>query len=367
MGSNMLSRLKMWFLYSLFGSLIFSLSFWFFMDWELLRIRAQLEMSKASGYDVTIGDIDIGFSGVTLNDLKMVSVSTKEGEKPTRFLIDYFTINSGMWGLIQGEKIIDFKMATLGGTISGKFNFEDTDKKFEIDIKNIRTSKIPWIASAINLPIKGRLFADGKLTYPKQGWRKAIGEFNVKCKKCVLGDGIQKVKFTFIKNKKNPAQEKWAKKGVTLPPVSMGKFTGTVSIKQGKAVFEEFLALSNDGEAELTGDIRLRDPFKFSKANLYFKFKFSDEIKKTHETLEGIELSLMKGKRPDGYFGLSISRQIKNLKFLPSKFGGASKFNRNNRKNRNNRNRSRFQDRDRKRKERRRKRKKGIANKYKKP
>ncbi len=322
-GNTLKERLIRGAIYSLAGTVTFFVALNFFMNWDLVKNRIAHELERLSGYDVTIGDVSFGFSGITMQDVVMVSRPEKDGEKPSRFKISSLAVRANPFSLMGSDKDVGFSMKTLGGSISGNFSKDGDMKTFKMQLEDISIAKVPFLMSAISLPVKGTISMDGHVSLDRHGWRKSNGEFNVTLRRMVVGDGKTKVKAKFLMPPKNKGQAKFQEDGFPLPPLSLGeKFAWTVSIKNGKAEVKDFVTKSKDGELELVGHIKFRDPVKLSMTEMYIKFKFSDEAKKKHDSLEVFELSLQRrGKRADGYFGMSISGQLSALRFLPRKTG----------------------------------------------
>ncbi len=316
-------RVAVAFGYSLLGGLAFYLAFDGFMDWNLVRQRVAYELERSTGYDVKLSSVSLsGFSGMTLEGLVLEERNPKDPEKPTRIKVAQLDLKMGIWGMLRGRREVDFDAEALGGQIRGRFVESRKSRHVDLDIDGIRVDQIPGMASAITLPLTGRLDVKGYLDMPPDGLKSADGKIHLSCRKCVMGDGKAKVKASFVATPNNPGSAAWAKEGFTLPPLSLGKFAGEVEIKKGKATFRDISASSPDGEAELSGFITFRTPVKISSTNLYFRFKFSDEVKKRHPNLEGIEMSLSaRGKRADGYFGISMTGQLGSMRFMPAKTG----------------------------------------------
>ncbi len=309
--------------YSLLGSLAFYAAFSFFMDWDLVKQRVASELGKATGYEVKLSSVELsGLSGLKISGITLTEKTPKNPESPSVILIEELEIKASVFSLLGKSQAFSFDARMLGGRIAGDVNVLKTSRKLKLQLENVKVDKIPGIGSAITLPMTGRFSASGTLEMPPEGMRLADGDFQISCKNCVMGDGKAKVKASFVATPNNPASAAWAKEGFTLPPLSLGQFSGGVEIKKGKASFKEITAKSADGEAELSGFITFRTPIKTSTTNLYFRFQFSEEVKKTHPNLEGIELSLQaRGKRSDGFYGLSMTGQLGAMKFLPAKTG----------------------------------------------
>jgi len=309
--------------YSLLGSLAFYVAFSFFMDWDLVKQRVASELGKATGYDVKLAAVDLsGLSGLNISGITLTEKTPKTAQSPTVIRIEELKINASLFSLLGDTRTFSFDARMLGGRIAGNVDVQKKSRKLTLSLENVKVDKIPGISSAITLPLTGRLTATGTLDIPPEGMRLADGDFEISCKTCVMGDGKAKVKAAFVATPNNPASAAWAKEGFTLPPLQLGKFSGSVEIKKGKASFKDISAKSPDGEAELSGFITFRNPIKTSNTNLYFKFQFSEAVKKVQPNLEGIELSLQaKGKRSDGFFGISMTGPLGAMRFLPAKTG----------------------------------------------
>ncbi|MBU1240727.1 type II secretion system protein GspN [Myxococcota bacterium] len=339
-GNSLKERLIRWVIYSVVGAVTFFVSLNLFMNWDLVKEKIVRELERMTGYDVSIADVSFGFSGIEMKEVVMVSRPEKDGEKPSRFVISSLAINASPLSLMKSDKDIGFSMNTLGGSISGRFSKDADKKKFKLQMDDIQIAKIPFLKNAISMPVKGKISMDGYVELDRHGWRKSNGEFNFGFHRMVVGDGKTKVKAKFLMPPKNKGQAKFQEDGFPLPPLSLGeKFAWTVTLKNGKAELKDFVTKSKDGEMELVGHIKFRDPIKLSMAEMYIKFKFSDEAKKKHDSLEVFELSLQRrGKRADGSFGMSISGQLAALRFLPRKTGIIDyKRNRSQPKGRNDR------------------------------
>ena len=316
-------RFAIAFAYSLLGGITFYITFNYVMDWNLVRRRIADELSRLTGYDVKLSSVSLsGLSGLELGGLVFEERNPKNPDQPTRIKASSLKLDVELFNVLRGRRAVAFDADTLGGRIQGRVVEEKKRRRVDLNIENIKVDQIPGMSSAITLPLTGRLDVRGFFDLPPDGLKSADGKIRLSCKKCVMGDGKAKVKASFVATPNDPGSAAWAKEGFTLPPLSLGKFEGEVEIKKGKATFRDIAANSPDGEAELSGYITFRTPIKFSTTNLYFRFKFSDDVKKRHPNLEGIELSLAaRGKRADGSFGISMTGQLHSMRFLPARTG----------------------------------------------
>ncbi len=320
---KLLERAGIVILFSILGGLAFYFSFSFFMDWDLLKERVKREIDRSSGYQVEIGTVELsGLSGLRIHELVLTDRQPKNPEKPEKIRIQKLDVRAGLFSLFGKKKKVNFEAAMLGGKITGDMALGKNSREVRVDIQSVKVDLIPGMDTAITLPLTGRLTASGNLIMPREGLKGADGDFTIACRYCVMGDGEAKVKAKFIAVPNNPASAAWAKEGFTLPPLELGRFSGKMEIRKGRATFKEFIAKSDHGEAELSGNITFRDPVKTSNAAMYFKFKFSEEVKKEHPNLEGIEISLQaKGKRSDSFYGIQMTGMLGSMRFIPAKTG----------------------------------------------
>lgn len=203
-------RFLRWLAYTIVGGATFFFALNFFMDWDLVKEKVSLQLEKMTGYDVAIGDMSFSLSGITMEDVVLVS-KPKGDEKPSRFKASTLSISTNLIDFVKGNKNVEFEAEALGGSISGSFEQGDEEKQFSLDMRNARISKIPMVKSAVSLPMKGRISMDGKVVLDRHGWRKANGEFNVTLKRVIVGDGKTKVKAKFLMPPKNKGQAKFQK------------------------------------------------------------------------------------------------------------------------------------------------------------
>lgn len=305
--------------YVFFALMVMLFTVYAAFPYERLTPMIKRQLSQGGRYQVTIGSVGPAFlAGVTLKDVVVTTPAERPKDKPGRMVIKEAVIKYSIWALLTGKSEVSFHLTALGGEIEGSTEKTKKRRIIELEIRDIDFKKTPAIAKAVDLPMKGKLSGKGKITIPSEGLRKAEGKFTLKCKKCSVGDGKTKVKIKFGQRpgRYNPM----ADKGITLPRFHLGKFGGDIVIKKGKAEFSQFEAFSKDGEASLVGHLLLREPFIFSTAQLLFKFKFSDDVKKRKAKVLGIETGLARARRSDGFFGYCFSGRLKHMRPRPCRY-----------------------------------------------
>ncbi len=302
--------------YGLFGLVVGILSARAAFPYERLREYLEDALSQDGRYQVSVGEVSGAFPlGVEIRDLVLVEPPERPKGKPSKLQVDRAVIRLGLLSLLTGSREVSFDVEALGGRLEGQLKASEEEKRIAFSFRHIGFGKIPGISKAIDLPMAGHVSGKVSLKLPKEGLRRASGSLEIRCTDCSIGDGKTKVRPKFMRR---PGRyDPVAEKGITLPRIRLGKFGGRVVIEKGRAEFEEFEALSPDGEAELLGWVNLRDPISFSTVQALFKFRFSEELKKRKPKIVGIEASMARGRRKDGLYGMCISGRIKRLRFRP--------------------------------------------------
>jgi type II secretion system protein N len=312
--------------YAAFAFAVLVIAAYMAFPFDRLKTLIAEELAQGGRYKVSIGSVGPAFlTGVTLEDVELVSPPEKPKEKPSRMRIDRATVRFGLFSLLGGEPEISFDVEAFGGTIEGETQKKNGTRRIEFAVENISFDRIPGISKAIDLPMSGRVSGRAKIKIPREGLRKMSGKITLRCKGCTIGDGKTKVKPKFMRNRPGKKRNVFAEKGVTLPKIRLGRFGGDIEIEKGRASFSQFEALSPDGEATLQGYVLLREPIAFSTVQAVFKLKFSEEVKKRKKKLAGIEASMARGRRQHGFYGMCITRRLKNLRFRPCRYSAAER------------------------------------------
>ncbi|MFH2011049.1 MAG: type II secretion system protein GspN [bacterium] len=330
--------------YSTYGLVICILSIYLFFPNERLRQLVVEQIDSDGRYNVTVQSAGLAFPpGVKAEGIKIISPPEKPGDKPGRLYIDKAVFTPSLLSLLGDEKRFTLEVEAIGGTFEVEVASKGRAKKFKIKFSKLSMGKLPGIAKAISLPMTGTLSGSGHLNIPAEGLRRAEGKFTLGCKSCTLGDGKTKVKMDFRpKHLQKKVPNLMATQGVTLPRVRLGRFGGDIVIERGKATFQQFEALSPDGEAVLMGFITLRDPFPFSNVDAYFKFKFDQELKTREPKWTGIEAGLAQGRRADQHFGFSVRGRLKDPpQFRPARYSSVERHYKDDKSGRGGRGRAR--------------------------
>lgn len=216
--------------------------------------------------------------------------------------------------LFIGRVRLAFWASAFGGEVEGIAPLSSRGD-LEIDIENIELARIAFVAEQVGVPVQGT--ANGKLRLsPKDGkFSKASGTFELTVSDVAVGDGKTKVKGIF-----------------EMPKVNLGDLKLVGEAKDGALEISEFNAKGKDMELSGEGKVALREPWTSSRADLVFRFKFSDAFRSATPVntmllgapgspsggdLERFEPKFKKAKRPDGFYGFHAEGKLSAMKFNP--------------------------------------------------
>ena len=315
--------------YAAYAMMVCVVTIYLFFPNERLKQLVAQQVNSDGRYDVTVESASLSFPpGIQASGIKIISPPEKPGDKPGKLYIDRFVFRPGLFSMLTDTKRYTVEIEMIGGRLDVQVATTGKAKQIDIKFSSLSMRKLPGIAKAISLPMTGTLNGSGGIKIPAEGLRRAEGKFTLACKSCTLGDGKTKVRMDFRPEHLKKKHPNWmAKEGVSLPKVRLGAFGGDIEIEGGKAMFQQFEALSPDGEGFLMGTITLREPFPFSNVDAYFKFKLDEKLKDKEAKWKGIEAGLAKGRRSDRYFGFSVRGRLKDPpRFLPSRYSSVERL-----------------------------------------
>lgn len=164
--------------------------------------------------------------------------------------------------LLSGARAASFGARALGGEVSGWARDSADLRRLELQLDGVNPGAVPQLASAIGLPISGRVSGQISIDLPENNMMKAEGTVDLSAEDLVLGDGKAKIQNT-----------------IALPELHMGAFTLKAGITGGRLKLDECVAHGKDIDLALTGGLRLRKRLEASLAELELKFSFSEKYK----------------------------------------------------------------------------------------
>jgi type II secretion system protein N len=194
-----------------------------------------------------------------------VEASAEEGAKPAlpqSLEAKSVYVSLSTFALLRGVRAASFGIDALGGEISGWARDSEALRRLELELDGINPGAIPQLASAIGLPLSGRLSGHIAVDLPENNLMKAEGTVELAAEDLVIGDGKAKVGGA-----------------IALPELHMGAFTLKAGITAGRLKIDECVAQGRDVDLALTGGLRLRKRLEGSLAELELKFSFSEKYK----------------------------------------------------------------------------------------
>ncbi len=281
------------------------------------RLKDKIEAALSAKYDVKIGKARPGVipGHMILEGISLSTRPEREDQKVTTIEIEEVDVSIGFFAALFGDTAIDFDATIGAGSISGSFRQSGKAMTVTLHTEGLPLETVPGIASvAGGAPLSGAMDIDAKISLPKGKWRDAQGSLSLHCEGCVMGDGTTAMRPTAAK-----ARNAFSDAGFTLPPTRLGKVTGKIAIKKGILCIDQFESTSPDGELFIDGGIKLDDPFARSNAQLYARFKVSEEYKKKHEKMGAAVAGIPQtARRPDGYFGYFSREPVNGLWWKPA-------------------------------------------------
>ena len=207
------------------------------------------------------------FPGVVAEGVRLVvsAPPAPEGEKqlPPQYLeAEKVFVSASALALVGGSRRASFGADALGGEITGLASDSDAARKLELELDDVEPGSIPQLASAIGLPLAGKLSGHISLDLPERNLMKAEGSVELAAEDLVLGDNKAKIANT-----------------IALPELHIGAFSLKAQITGGRLKIDECTAQGKDVELSLAGSVRLRPRIETSLADLDLKFSFSDKYK----------------------------------------------------------------------------------------
>lgn len=207
------------------------------------------------------------FPGIVAEGVRLVvpSPAPSEGEKqpPPQYLeADEVFVSASALGLLTGAREASFGADALGGRIDGWAQESSGGRRLELQLDGVNPGAIPQLASAIGLPLSGRLSGHISLDVPEGNISRAEGTVDLAAEDLVLGDGKAKIQ-----------------NAIALPELHMGAFVLKAQVTGGRLKLDECTAQGRDLDLALTGSVRLRPRVENSVLDLELKFSFADKYK----------------------------------------------------------------------------------------
>jgi len=231
----------------------------------------------------------------------------------------YATI--GPLGYIFGKKRVWFGAYAQDGSVVGRFRDEKDERQIAIELAAMGVEDIPLLGDTVGIPMMGQ--ANGKLdlVFPEKRLSLTEGTIELSIENLEIGDGKTKIRGF-----------------IALPRLQAGRLDLVAEVEEGRLKIEKLEAKGPDFELEVSGQVRLRDEFERSIAELSMRFKFADRYKLKSDITKGLfgdpkkkikgaldfDPKVSRAKEPDGTYSWRIHGTFAKLSFEPAPRGAAS-------------------------------------------
>lgn len=329
--------------YPLFGVITFFVCIYAFFPTERLKGLLEDHLNAAGDMTVTIGSLStrplLGFVAeeVTVRLLPKATISpripvhrnrsipappaapdNKQPEKPQIIELSEVRLGVGLFSLLFGTLDASYSIDAFGGRISGEL--AQKGKKgwhIKLNAKSIAAKKVPQLQGS-GVPLRGTLSARIDLSSPNGKMADTNGTISLECNSCSFGDGKARLLIppAMITD---PTMRPFLAQGIRMPKIALGQPSFLVTVENGVARFDSAHTRSPDIELYIDGSVNLQDNMAFSLLNGYLRFKITEKLKSRSPEFQLLDSFLAKGKRADGYVGLSVSGMLRKPNIKPSK------------------------------------------------
>ncbi|MDZ4695303.1 MAG: type II secretion system protein GspN [Deltaproteobacteria bacterium] len=287
-----------------FGTFVYLVSLVFIFPYGQIGNLIETMASNA-GYDFEVDNIGptLGI-GVSMSDIKLKTRPT-DGSKPQQFLVESARVTTNPLKNLMGGISYHVVAEAFGGDVDVDVEANAEIGHGSVDIEDVALAKLPGVAAAIGLPIKGNLSLLGDMELPELKIRSASGELEIGCSGCELGDNKAKLKVQ---------GHPFLAAGVVIPNIRIGDLKGKIVFEDGVGRIDNLKSTGPDGELIVEGEVRLSSPAGMSRIDLYVRFKVSDGLLKRADAIAlMLQVAEAEGKRPDGFYGFRLRGSLDRL------------------------------------------------------
>lgn len=246
---------------------------------------------------------------------------TDDQPEPSVIEIDHAHARLAILPLFVGDVRINFGAEAFGGEISGTVPWGSGSGSAEVVLEDLQLGEVQPLRALAGLPVLGKLSGELRLNPKDDKFSKADGGLELRIERVIIGDGKAKLQ------------------GVALPAAQVGDFTVSAQAKDGTLKIEEISATGRDFELSGEGRIRIREQWNRSRADIYFRFRFTDAYRDKDDTTRSLlgapgskippalefDPKVKRSKRPDGFYGWHVHGPLGDLKFDPQKTKGKAR------------------------------------------
>ncbi len=268
--------------------------------------------------------------GLGAHGIKLVSPPGAVGEDgsvpPERVVEwDYARASVAPLRYLIGTLRVAFASHAGDGVVRGTFLSKLAERRLDVELEQFGMQHVPLLAEMVGLPLQGTASGAVELAFPEQRLSLAEGTLELVVDDVVLGDGKAKIRDL-----------------VALPPVRAGQLTLSLEVTEGRVKITRLDAKGPDLEVTMRGQIRLRDVFERSIADLTLEYRFSDQYKTKNDITKGLfgdpaskitgaldlDPKVQRAKRTDGGYSWRVSGTLGRMSFQPAASGADARASR---------------------------------------
>lgn len=326
-----LRRLAPWFGYPLFYLAVLFLCIRCTFPYERVkdRIVAEFEAAqKQPGKRLEIDELGghwlfgVKAKGVRLITDPPASASADAPARPKVMELDSLKVSVGIFRRLLGTWAVSYQAELGGGEIDGTF-FQNAERA-EIDARTeeVGVAGLSVLEDLVELPLDGVLNGSIRFVLPEGKMSQAEGEVDLTISGLAVGDGKAKIRNT-----------------IALPRLEAGDLVLKATALEGRLNVQEFNAKGPDFELQSDGNVRLRDPFDGSIADLNVAFKFTEGYMGKSDLTKSLfgepgskvpglfdmDPKIRRAKADDGFYRWKVAGPLARLNFRPAPRAGTNR------------------------------------------
>lgn len=264
--------------------------------------------------------------GLGARNVRLVSPPSPPGDdgKPTQpSVVEWEQARASVspLRLLFGTLRVAFAVNAGEGAAEGWFANSEAERRLVLELQQFGLREVPVLAESIGVPLFGDVTGDIDLVFPEQRMSLAEGTVELVVDDVVVGDGKAKIRDF-----------------VALPEVRAGQLTLSAEVAEGRIKLTRLEAKGPDLELTARGQIRLRDSFARSLADISVEYRFSEEYKGKNEMTKGLfgdpkskmpglldlDPKVKRAKTEDGGYSWRISGMLAKPSLQPVSAGSAA-------------------------------------------
>ncbi len=268
---------------------------------HLVQGRVEREVERKLGMRMTTGQMEILFpNGVEATNVRLMQEG-KEGRPGLAILITRAKARLSLLSLLGGSKDISFTAELLNGKVEGDLSLGAERQEIDARISALDLGRLPVWQDLLGLQLAGKITGKLDLSLVPKDMKASQGTIELALEQGALGEGNIK--------------------GLTTPPISLGKTQANLEITKGKAEIKSFQVRSDDIEASLDGYFYIKQKLDQASAHCNLRFKPSTGfLSKNPKFKDIISLSGMnRAKDNEGFFAYQVYGRLTHPQFRPSR------------------------------------------------